>query len=97
MISNYLFLPVWQRIMLNISQTEKLKEKSIYRISRRVDSNYQHTKNILAVLSDIGVITLEKKGRINEVTLTKKGINLQNLIRQVENLVDGSVGAFTEC
>ena len=80
-----LFFPVWQRVILNISQSEELKEKSIYRISRRVDSNYQHTKNILTALSNIGVITLEKIGRINEVTLTKKGIKMKNLIKQVEN------------
>lgn len=82
---DYLYFPVWQRVCEAISRTEELKEKSIYRISRKVDSNYQHTKNILRKLSDIGVITLEKKGRINEVTLTKKGVKIQNLIRQVKN------------
>lgn len=86
MIKDYTYFPAWQRLLIHISQTEEiLKEKSIYRISRRVDSNYQHTKNILTKFSDIGIITLEKKGRINEVTLTKKGVKIQNLIRQVKN------------
>lgn len=58
-------------------------------ISKEIDCTYTHTLKILNELHNHGLAEFNKQGRIKEVTLTEKGIeiahDLEGLLRRLEH------------
>ena len=78
-----LYYPAWINVLIN---TDTLDSKTD--LNRKVNLAYSHMNNICKKLKDNGYLHIEKKGRINIITLTKKGRELQKILIQARNLID---------
>jgi len=57
-------------------------------LAKEVDCTYSHAVKILQGLEKIGLVGFEKKGRIKLIKLTKRGVEIADLIEKVRELLD---------
>jgi len=60
-------------------------------VSREANCTYSHTTKILHELEDIGFVQIEKNGRINDVKLTQKGIDVADHIIEIKKLMGENI------
>jgi DNA-binding MarR family transcriptional regulator len=75
------FLPVWMEVLLNID------EKSVFAISEEIKVSYSYVLDTIRALEKMDLIEVEKMGRRNVVTTTKKGFALIAHIKAVETCI----------
>ncbi|MFH1721599.1 MAG: MarR family winged helix-turn-helix transcriptional regulator [Candidatus Altiarchaeota archaeon] len=54
------------------------------KIAKEIDCTYTHTLKILSILRSTGIVEFRKHGRIKEVVLTEKGIELSKSIYELK-------------
>lgn len=79
-MSNLLFYPVWQQILMWIKDGESVA----HRICNTHRLTYSHVSKIAKLLKKEGFINIKFKGRRNELTLTNKGQKLAYALRMVK-------------
>jgi predicted transcriptional regulator len=57
-------------------------------LAKEVDCTYSHAVKILQGLEKIGLVQFEKKGRIKLIKLTKRGLEIADLIEKVRELLN---------
>ena len=62
--------------------------KYITQIARKVNSPYPHVYKILKSFERTGIINLEKSGRIRVVSLTKKGENILEKLKEFLKIIE---------
>ena len=62
------------------------ENKNIHQLSRESNMTTSHLSNVMDQFKREGIIEKEKKGREVEITLTEKGIELLEILRQYDNL-----------
>jgi predicted transcriptional regulator len=71
----------WQKFL------SQLENKTIItQMSKKLDLTYSHTVEITRLLVINGLITIQKKGRTKQITMTKKGLQAQELILRLNQL-----------
>ncbi|MGC8680053.1 MAG: hypothetical protein ACP5T6_02000 [Candidatus Micrarchaeia archaeon] len=55
-------------------------------ISKACDTTYVHTTNFINECIKLGLISNEKHGKLKELKLTEKGIQLADLLTKIESL-----------
>ncbi len=56
-------------------------------LAKEVDCTYSHAVKILQNLERLGLVSVEKKGRIKLIVLTKKGTEIAENIENIKKLV----------
>lgn len=56
-------------------------------LAKEVDCTYSHAVKILQNLERLGLVSVEKKGRIKLIVLTKKGSEIAENIENIKKLV----------
>lgn len=56
-------------------------------LAKEVDCTYSHAVKILQNLERLGLVSVEKKGRIKLIVLTKKGTEIAENIENIRKLV----------
>ncbi len=56
-------------------------------LSKEVDCTYSHAVKILQNLERLGLVSVEKKGRIKLIVLTKRGTEIADNIENVKKLI----------
>lgn len=70
------------KIVLNIT-------KNIYisKLARKTGSTYAYTTKIVNTLEHHNIISKEKTGRVTKITLTNKGIKIQENLNNIKRLL----------
>lgn len=68
---------------------ELLGTKSMYAssVSKKIDCTYSHVVKLLKKMEEDKLISFEKKGRLNLLTLTKKGEEVATNIQKIRELL----------
>ena len=72
-------------MLIALKKTSRVRYGSI--LAKEVDCTYSHAVKILQELEKIGLVQFEKKGRIKLIKLTKKGLEVADLIDKVRELL----------
>ena len=56
-------------------------------LAKEVDCTYSHAVKILQNLERLGLVSVEKKGRIKLIVLTKRGTEIADNIENVKKLI----------
>ena len=72
-------------MLIALKKTTRARYGSI--LAKEVDCTYSHAVKILQELEKIGLVQFEKKGRIKLIKLTKKGLEVADLIDKVRELL----------
>lgn len=80
---------VSKRILMFLfnNKSERLNYAQI--ISRKIDSSLSSAMMRVTVLSEIGLINITKKGRINKIKLTNKGREIAEHLTKIEDILNG--------
>jgi len=73
-------------MLIALKKTTRARYGSI--LAKEVDCTYSHAVKILQELEKIGLVQFEKKGRIKLIKLTKKGLEVADLIDKVRELLN---------
>ena len=72
-------------IEINTNEEEN-KKQSVYQMCSNINLTYSYAFQCILKLKQKGYINMEKHGRTNHITLTLKGIQLCNVIKQYINV-----------
>lgn len=63
-------------------------KKTITEIARIGYLTYSHTNKLIHELNELGIINLEKYGRMVYVSLTEEGYEIAKLVRKIEKILN---------
>ena len=72
-------------MLIALKKTTRARYGSI--LAKEVDCTYSHAVKILQGLEKMGLVQFEKKGRIKLIKLTKRGVEIADLIEKVRELL----------
>ncbi|MBN2566531.1 MarR family transcriptional regulator [Candidatus Woesearchaeota archaeon] len=56
-------------------------------LAKQIDCTYSHVVKILQEMEKAGLINFQKQGRLNLLTLTKKGTDVADYIEKIRNVL----------
>ena len=72
-------------MLVSLKRNTRMRYGSI--LAKEIDCTYSHAVKILQTLEELGLVILEKKGRIKVIQLTKKGKEVADAIDNIQKLV----------
>ena len=76
------------KTIINLTKYVSRKEPtSITQIMKKSGMTYYMAYHIMRMYEKIGIVTITKKGRSNQVLLTEKGYELKNHVLQMDYLL----------
>ncbi len=72
-------------MLVSLRRNSRMRYGSV--LAKEVDCTYSHAVKILQTLEDLSLVVFEKKGRVKEIQLTKKGLDVADAIEGIQKLI----------